>query len=49
LRCRRRKKIVRQRVAQDLPSKAGIRWSMDFVFDRTERGPQAVKDRGPGG
>ncbi len=36
LRCRRRKKMVRQRVALSLPSKPAIRWSMDFVFDRTE-------------
>ncbi|MEN9309858.1 MAG: hypothetical protein RL173_3790 [Fibrobacterota bacterium] len=36
LRRRRRKKVVRQRLALELPSKAGIRWSMDFVFDRTE-------------
>jgi len=35
---KRRKKWVRERVPLVLPGCAGERWSMDFVFDRTEDG-----------
>lgn len=38
LKRRRRKKIIRERVPLALPEKPGLKWSMDFVFDRTEDG-----------
>lgn len=40
LRRRRRKKVFRERVPLEHPLEAGIRWSMDFVFDRCENGRQ---------
>ena len=38
IRRKRRKKLVRERVPLFLPSRPGERWSLDFVFDRTEDG-----------
>jgi putative transposase len=38
VRRKRRKKWVRERVPLTLPEKPGMRWSMDFVFDKTEDG-----------
>lgn len=38
LRRRKRKKVIRERLALSLPDKPCVTWSMDFVFDRTEDG-----------
>jgi putative transposase len=38
VRRKRRRKLVRERVPLTLPERPGVRWSMDFVFDRTESG-----------
>jgi putative transposase len=38
VRRKRRQKWVRERVPLALPAKQGVRWSMDFVFDKSEDG-----------